>query len=192
MEEAIYTEGGIDSAGAILSLEQLAASGELTMKDIEDARKNQLITFGTYDRFVSKIEAQRNADHQEAMTIAKNALGYPDRAIVNLVDEDREALKRIAEIENELIIKGRTDKDFNRVEYVLNRIKAIKEAGPSEAEVKAAQNKVKALRKLFRLPETTTIEELRTELNERVDGNKFNAAEAATYRSAFKLLEGLE
>lgn len=189
LEEEIYTQGGIDSAEAIFALEQLSAQGTLTYKDIGDARKNGLLTYQAYDRFVSKLQAQNNEDHQEAMTFAKNALGYPDRAVVNLVDDDRIALQRIAEIENELIIQSRKEPDFDRLAYVQQRVKDIKEGGPSDAQISASRRKVVGLRKLFGLPADTPLDQLATELDKRVEENKFNAGEAATYRSAIKMLE---
>lgn len=189
LEMAIYTEGGIDSADVVADLENLYLSKSLTKKDIDAARSNGLISSSTHSSFNQKLDALRDEKFNSAMETAKLALGYPPRGIYNIGDPDRVAIRKINQIEVELRRAREDDPDMDMDAFVQERIAQIQSQGPTEAQIKTAQDQVNALRGQLNLPETATPSDVKAALNKAVADGKFNAAGASSYDGAFRILE---
>lgn len=91
-----------DDDATLARLNRLKLDGDLTVRNIEDAFSNGLITVATQGTYFNALKTQRDAGYAAALRFAKNEIGYPDKAIVNLNDNDRKALQEVAQIANRL------------------------------------------------------------------------------------------
>lgn len=186
--EAIFTSGGVDGADTITGLDTLSQLGQLTPDIVAEARINRQISESTYRRYLGEIDARRDQDHNDAMTIAENSLRPGVRSLINPGDDDRKALKALGELENAMILEKRANPGFDRIKFAQDWMQARSSSGPSEADINTAKNKLKGLAQSFGMAATASPEEVKAELDRRVSNNQYNANGAAAYAQYFRTL----
>lgn len=186
---AVYTEGGIDNADVIADLEALYTNSDLTKKDIDAARANGHISRSTHSSFEAKLRASRSERFDAAMRDVKLALGHPPQGIANFTDPDREAIRKINQIESALRKAEKMDPDMDMDAFVQKKIEEVQNQGPTETQVKRAQDQINGLRGLFGLPADASISDVKAALSKSVADGKFNASQASGYDAAFNILE---
>lgn len=190
---AIYSEGGVDDPQIVDGLRMRQARGDLTINDVNEARSAGGLGRTTYNDFLSKVGAQNDADHKDAMTIVKNTLNpmpsiMPGKA-------EKQANIKIGNIETKLIKAQRKAKkqgvEFDPIDFVEKELKALNTDGQhTAADITAAKAKVAELRTKLGLDATASTTALRTKMMMVIqNGDKRMMTDSADYTDALNILE---
>lgn len=192
---AIYSEGGVDDPQIVDGLRMRQARGDLTINDVNEARSAGGLGRTTYNDFLSKVGAQNDADHKDAMTIVKNTLNpmpsiMPGKA-------EKQANIKIGNIETRLIKAQRKAKkqgvEFDPIDFVEKELKAIGDTKYSTEDVSSAKQTIAKLRTALGLDATATATTLRTKMMTAIQsGDKRLLADSAEYNDALDVLEATQ
>ena len=192
---AIYSEGGVDDPQIVDGLRMRQARGDLTINDVNEARSAGGLGRTTYNDFLSKVGAQNDADHKDAMTIVKNTLNpmpsiMPGKA-------EKEANIKIGNIETRLIKAQRKAKkqgiEFDPFDFVEKELKSIGDTKYSTEDVSDAKAKVAELRIKLGLDATASTTALRSKMMMAIEGgDKGLFTDSAKYNDALDVLEATQ
>lgn len=192
---AIYSEGGVDDPQIVDGLRMRQARGDLTINDVNEARSAGGLGRTTYNDFLSKVGAQNDADHKDAMTIVKNTLNpmpsiMPGKA-------EKQANIKIGNIETKLIKAQRKAKkqgvEFDPIDFVEKELKSIGDTKYSTEDVSSAKQTIAKLRTTLGLDATATATTLRTKMMTAIQsGDKRLLADSAEYNDALDVLEATQ
>lgn len=192
---AIYSEGGVDDPQIVDGLRMRQARGDLTINDVNEARSAGGLGRTTYNDFLSKVGAQNDADHKDAMTIVKNTLNpmpsiMPGKA-------EKQANIKIGNIETRLIKAQRKAKkqgvEFDPIDFVEKELKSIGDTKYSTEDVSSAKQTIAKLRTALGLDATATATTLRTKMMTAIQsGDKRLLADSAEYNDALDVLEATQ
>jgi len=192
---AIYSEGGVDDPQIVDGLRMRQARGDLTINDVNEARSAGGLGRTTYNDFLSKVGAQNNADHKDAMTIVKNTLNpmpsiMPGKA-------EKQANIKIGNIETRLIKAQRKAKkqgiEFDPFDFVEKELKSIGDTKYSTEDVSDAKAKVAELRIKLGLDATASTTALRSKMMMAIEGgDKGLFTDSAKYNDALDVLEATQ
>jgi hypothetical protein len=192
---AIYSEGGIDDPQIVDGLRMRQARGDLTINDVNEARSAGGLGKTTYNDFLSKVGAQNDADHQDAMTIVKNSLNPMPSIMPG--GAEKQANIKIGNIETKLIKARRKARkegiEFDAINFVETELKSIGDTKNSKQDIADAKAKVAELRTKLGLDATANITALRTKMMMAIDGgDKRLMTDSAGYNDALDILEAVE
>ena len=192
---AIYSEGGVDDPQIVDGLRMRQARGDLTINDVNEARSAGGLGRTTYNDFLSKVGAQNDADHKDAMTIVKNTLNpmpsiMPGKA-------EKQANIKIGNIETRLIKAQRKAKkqgiEFDPFDFVEKELKSIGDTKYSTEDVSDAKAKVAELRIKLGLDATASTTALRSKMMMAIEGgDKGLFTDSAKYNDALDVLEATQ
>jgi hypothetical protein len=158
-----------DDPETVAQLERLKLNGTLTTVEIEVPFRKGLITIGTFSEFFKSIDGQRNKGFNQALTYAKNEVGYPDRSIINPSIMQNKAIQEVANIHNQLI---KLQQENPNADFF-----AIAQKLSAEAKQRLNGDRADALKKainaaitMLGLPEGATEAQVRKALKERIGG----------------------
>lgn len=192
---AIYSEGGVDDPQIVDGLRMRQARGDLTINDVNEARSAGGLGRTTYNDFLSKVGAQNDADHKDAMTIVKNTLNpmpsiMPGKA-------EKEANIKIGNIETKLIKAQRKAKkegvEFDPIDFVEKELKSIGDTKYSTEDVSSAKQTIAELRIKLGLDATASTTALRSKMMMAIEGgDKRLLTDSAKYNDALDVLEATQ
>ena len=192
---AIYSEGGVDDPQIVDGLRMRQARGDLTINDVNEARSAGGLGRTTYNDFLSKVGAQNDADHKDAMTIVKNTLNpmpsiMPGKA-------EKQANIKIGNIETKLIKAQRKAKkegvEFDPIDFVEKELKSIGDTKHSTEDVSDAKAKVAELRMKLGLDATASTTALRSKMMMAIEGgDKRIMQDSGDYKDALDILEATQ
>jgi hypothetical protein len=107
-----------------------------------NALDKNYITFDEYTRRYDRLEALKDEDMVLATKILKNAIQKEFSIMPGAAEQAR--MDQIGEIENDLIYAKRRDPDLDPVGWMRDRLKDLKPAGATDAEIAKAQGLVDA------------------------------------------------
>ena len=164
LAENIYKEGAIDNGNVVASLQISLLNKSLTSEAVINAFSDGNLSVGTFKTLLGNVDALRNEDHTQAMDYVRNTLmPMPAGAIYSVVNLDKEAAKKVSDIEASLIIETRINPSVNRLDFVRKKVKELQsDAGPTKAEL--AQNMLQSLIDNGTLPAGTTLKQAKQEL----------------------------
>jgi hypothetical protein len=144
---------------------------------------------------LSKVGAQNDADHKDAMTIVKNTLNpmpsiMPGKA-------EKQANIKIGNIETRLIKAQRKAKkqgiEFDPFDFVEKELKSIGDTKYSTEDVSDAKAKVAELRIKLGLDATASTTALRSKMMMAIEGgDKGLFTDSAKYNDALDVLEATQ
>jgi hypothetical protein len=190
-------EGSPSAAGEVFRLENELARGTLTRERVMDRVASRNLSYDDARKLLDKVDSATASGMTEALTVVKNSLGYPDRAIINPGAAERRAMQQVTTIHNEMIAARRLadaeGKPFDAYQYGRRRVEEIKSAGPSAEELRAAETRLNGLKIRLGLKPEATVEETKAALatatarrpNER---GYFNPAQAPVYLNDIEML----
>lgn len=143
MRSAAYSSAAANNPDAIIGLDRLEAAGQMTHEALMNALDNHDITMGEYRKRYGKLDALKDEDYAEAVTILRNAI-QPEVSPLFPSAAEKERIKQIGKIQNELILAKRRDPGLDPIAWIENKLKTLEPAGASPEQIKAAQDLVDA------------------------------------------------
>lgn len=147
--DAFFVQGGIDDAVTITSLNQAALNGKLTEDMVIAAVGNRKVTRTTAGTLLSRVESQRNEDHNAAMKLVRNAFGIPEFGLVELNPRGKraDAHRIVGDAESQLIMASRADPSMDKIAWAEAFIKKGNHIQLLKQEMKEAQGIVNQIAK---------------------------------------------
>jgi len=150
--EAVAETGLEDDDGVVQALNVSLFNNNLTRQKILDAYQDGDLSHTTFNNFISKLDSSSNKSYQNAMTYVKNEL-MPDVQVGQFQifdttsEKKKKAAKKVAEIENFLILHLDTNPDADPLSLVKDLVKeALKDMDDSDQNaLNAANNAVQGL-----------------------------------------------
>tara|TARA_R100001510_G_C7655246_1_gene214318 strand:- start:1303 stop:2982 length:1680 start_codon:yes stop_codon:yes gene_type:complete len=162
---AVQVEGGIDDGDVITQLNLALFNKELKLSDVLEQQKLGKLTDKTVASYLDKINAQQDELHENAMDIAKAEIGIPV-GITILGNENRVSLKKVAELESQLILARRADPNLDPIKFVKERLVDLKDAMKQDLITQGTTYKNKLIEE-YNLPKDSTTQEVYNELLKR-------------------------
>ena len=147
--DAFFVQGGIDDAVTITRLNQAALNGRLTEDMVIAAVGNRKVTRTTAGTLLSRVESQRNEDHNAAMKLVRNAFGIPEFGLVELNPRGKraDAHRIVGDAESQLIMASRADPGMDKIAWAEAFIKKGNHIQLLKQEMKEAQGIVNQIAK---------------------------------------------
>ena len=176
IEESIYASAGMDDPATVEQLEFMRLDGTLRKQDLVDARKAGTITLATLTRLAGIVQSSLNSETAAAINYAKNKVGYPPPSLIRYSTSQIRARRQVATIENQLTVAIRNDPNIDRLKFVQDLLANLKEdAGPTSAQVTAAQTSLLGQRQVLGLNENASYEDVIEALKEQGKDETFQA-----------------
>lgn len=102
-EVALSGGGQVDKADVKRQLLIAKTNGRLTIEMLNKAYSDRHITKSTYESMFTSYGQQQDSRYRDGLTVLKNAIGYPEYDSVANGPVQRDALIKVAEIENEYL-----------------------------------------------------------------------------------------
>ena len=188
-KESARTEQGLN-----LVLENQLVRGLLTVNKVMQYVEERRLSDEDAKGFLGKVKTANDEQIKDALVVVKNTVGYPDRPMINPSAEDRRAMQRVATIHNAMIAAKRAADargvPFDAYKFAQDETDKIMKAGPSNEDLRAAENQLKGMRKRFNIPEGASLAETKTALDKRLASGAAQRGGVQLYYDAIKLLEG--
>ena len=142
MQKSILSSASANNPDIIIGLNRIESIGQMTHDTLLNALDENYITFDEYTRRYDRLEALKDEDMVLATKILKNAIQKEFSIMPGAAEQAR--INQIGEIENELIYAKRKDPGLDPVGWMRDRLKDLKPAGATDAEIAKAQGLVDA------------------------------------------------
>lgn len=142
MQKSILSSASANNPDIIVGLNRIESIGQMTHENLLNALDENLITFDEYTKRYDRLEALKDEDMVLATKILRNAIQKEFSIMPGAAEQAR--INQIGEIENELIYAKRKDPGIDPVGWMRDRLKDLKPAGATDAEIAKAQGLVNA------------------------------------------------
>jgi hypothetical protein len=185
--------GANTEPGLMFKLEGDLARGSLTTERVGALVAERKLSTNDARTLLPKITSANDGAMAESLTFVKNALGYPDKPLINPSMAQRKAEQQVHEIHNLMISAKRqadmAGKPFDPFAFAQAQIKERQASGPTAQELNAADGQIMGLRKALNLSPEAPLDQVNQALAKAISDKKFNAATATPYQNAIKLLQ---